>query len=92
MSLYDTFLTNHILYHLVSYLCFSGYPLRPAMTQQLLQATHSGVYHTSLEGVLSEDTLTTWQQELTSGQIRDIETVCGELMEKLKYRKMKANY
>ena len=67
---------------------FLGYPLRPAMTHQLLQATHSGVYRMSHEGVLSEKTLTTWQQELTEEQIKDIEDVCGALMDKLKYKKV----
>ncbi|XP_072014068.1 dermatan-sulfate epimerase-like protein [Amphiura filiformis] len=67
---------------------FIGYPLRPAMIHQLLQATHSGVYRTSYEGVISEETLTVWQQELTDEQIKDIETVCGELMDKLKYKKI----
>ena len=70
------------------HICVPGYPLRPAMTHQLLQATHSGIYRMSHEGVLSEKTLTTWQQELTEEQIKDIEEVCGALMDKLQYKKV----
>ena len=58
------------------------------MTHQLLQATHSDIYRIPYEGIISQATLTDWKQELAEYQIKDIEEVCGPLMEKLGYAPM----
>ena len=63
----------------------TGFPLRPIATHQLLQATHSDVYRTPHEGVISQDTPTLWQKELSTDQVTDIERVCEELMTVLRY-------
>ncbi|XP_072014069.1 dermatan-sulfate epimerase-like protein [Amphiura filiformis] len=67
---------------------FIGFPLPPTMTHQLLQATNSDIYKIEYEGVISQTTVTRWQQDLAEHQIGDIEEVCGQLMEKLGYTQM----
>ncbi|XP_077983273.1 dermatan-sulfate epimerase-like protein [Glandiceps talaboti] len=63
---------------------FTGMPLPPSMEHQLLQATRSGVFQVPYIGVIDENSIYRWQDNLTKSEASDVWKICTKAVDRLK--------